>query len=699
MRQISLFPKTILFRIGMIFVFTGLLFSGDRNSYRFSQIYAQTETKNQNQNENQTQNSEKNPEINDNKNDKNENSTAKNNKNETSESKSHDFLQELKNFADEAREKTLNNRKIVSDFQDFEDEIGIFRASLGSSMMSWEKYLNLSQLEKTIKSESPDLALIDFVLEKLQPHRQNMQRPVFVRFREALEKQRELLVSPPKKQNQDSDEEITKFFDELPKLIEHHLQSPDKASSEAVAEAMNYLQSHCNAKNLLARLRKEFLKPNLLVYVNSSILPPIFQREIDEPITVNDNILGTFVRGNGRMTGNVDAKFIENEQSAIIRVVMNGLVETKTTGSNGPVLLRSSNSSVTKTTKEIIISQDAITTTPAKTSAKLKSHIDNVNYTRDGLLVRAFAPNQIQSRKPAADAESERLTERRMNKRVDQAVDERVGKINARLKNYEKNAGGSPLRMVVETISTTENKLNFRGAIVGLNQLTTSADIPPLESDAAEKADVFIQLHESLANNAGTSGLSGKKFAEEKIVDELKKEFPKIAEKLLSEKSDDEAALTVTFADSPVEIHFDNNAITAKIRMSAIERGGAEYPGLRLVFQFQIENENGKIRLVVKEKPEAFPLGFDTERDQLSARETTIRAVVMKRLEKLAEKPIELNEIAIEGENGEVTLAPIHLSAKDGWLNVGLKVSAKFCRGDACRRPIGTTRDKVKSAK
>ncbi|MDR1493043.1 MAG: hypothetical protein LBT05_10020 [Planctomycetaceae bacterium] len=661
MKKRRLFSKSILFRISVFCVLTGITISALRAN-RLHQVCAQEEK--------QTKQTSQTKPL------KRANSSGKLEQLKPKSSKVFaDFIRELKTLCQESREQTLKRRQTASDFRNFDEELAIFRKSLGSSAPSWERYLKLSLLNITIKEDSPDVSLLDSAIEKLSPRRRDMQRPVFVRFREALEEQRGLILSPPKIQKQDSDEEITKFFDELPNLIESHLNAPDNSTTEEIAEAIAYLESHCRAEKLLARLRERFLKPNLWIQAKPSILSPVFQREINEPVTVNDNILGTAVRGSGQLTGNVDATFAESNDSAIIRVIMEGLLETKTVGSNGPVRVQSSNSSTTKTTKEIIISQNAITTTAAKTKAKLTSHVDNVNYTRDNFLVRTFAPGQIQERKPVTNAESERLTERRLNQRMDQAVDARVGKINQRWKELdsENESGESPLRVFIETLSTTENELNFRGVIGGRRQLTTSANAPTLKSDA----DVFVQIHQSLLDNAGTCELGGKTFAEEQALEELKKRFPKIAEKLIGDKSENEAALIITFANSPVNIAFNDETIIANIETTAIKRGDVSYPGLRFVFQFRIENENGKIRLVVKEQPEAFPIGFDTERDQLSVSETTIRAIVNKRLKKIAKEPIELKEFTIEGEDGAIALTPVHFSAKDGWLNVGLKLKAK----------------------
>jgi hypothetical protein len=78
--------------------------------------------------------------------------------------------------------------------------------------------------------------------------------------------------------------------------------------------------------------------------------------------------------------------------------------------------------------------------------------------------------------------------------------------------------------------------------------------------------------------------------------------------------------------------------------------------------------------LAVAEPPEVLPLGFDRENDKLNARETTIRAIIMKKLERITEKPIEWKTSQIEMETGTMTVKPAHLSAINGWLSVGLNL-------------------------
>ena len=550
-------------------------------------------------------------------------------------------------------------------------QINLFRAGIRKAfplekVQGWETLLMIGNLQQALRQDETDLELVDATYVVLCGDTPELQQSSFVLLKNSLETYRPQLWRQNQKMHIDK---VETLLNSLPEQIERYLESPDAANAHVVSEALRWMQESSKTEELTTLIRTLLIQPNLHARVRSEMLAPLFLRNINEPVDVNENILGTRVRGSGQITGKSSAAFVPNKDSASIRVSLQGTLNTTTVGTNGPVRVYSNNTTAVTTVKDIVVTKKNITTKPASTHAKQSSQIGNIDYLRRGPLVQIVASNQIRERKPASDAESERLTRLRFNKRVDTTVNDEVEQFAENfMKIVDGRGGGKALRLDFRQMVTTENEL-FVEAIVGNRyQLSTLTEPPAMTMEAG----LFLQLHESLADNAGACELSGKTLVEEQVFAELKERFPKKFENRDANDTENEPSLAMTFSDRPVKMTFSDNIIKATIETTAIERGGNTYPGMVIEFQFRIEAMDGGYRLVVAEPPEALPLGFNPETDRLSNRETIIRAIIMRKLERITEKPIEWKESKIEMKTGTMTVKPVHLSTSNGWLSIGL---------------------------
>jgi len=550
-------------------------------------------------------------------------------------------------------------------------QISLFRTGIRKSFpqeesQTWETRLLLGDLQQTLRENETDLELIDDIHAILCGDAPEFQRRSFVLLKKALETYRPLLWKQNQKQHID---EVKTFFDSLPGLIESYLESPNAANADAVSEALRFLHESGKTEELTTLIRTSLIQPNLRIRVRSEMIAPLFMRSIHEPVDVNENILGTWVRGSGQMVGKSSASFVSNKDAAAIRVIFKGTLNSTTIGTNGPVRLHSKNTTTILTSKDIILAKKSITTKPASTRAKQSSQISQVEYLRPGPFVQMIAPNQIRERKPASDAESERLTRLRFNKRIDATVNENVEPFTEIFQRIVDGQGGNKaVRLDFRQMYSTDKELLVEAVAGNGYQLSTITEPPVMSAGAG----LCLQLHESLADNAGICEWSGKTLVEEQVVAELKKRFPQLLENTEANGTENEPSLAMTFSDRPVKMSFNDDVIKATIETTSIERGGNVYPGMEIEFQFRIEATNEGYRLVVAESPKVLPLGFDPEQDKLSSRETIIRTVIMKKLERITEKPIEWKTSKIEMKVGTMTVKPAYLSAVNGWLLVGL---------------------------
>ena len=583
------------------------------------------------------------------------------------------FVERVASLSEKTKQKTLKNlssspKQTVQ--RQLLEETKVFRTYCSRNMPSqqaqkWYEKLKLNKLEHSLRQGESPVRLLEEILTILQEDHPELQRSGFVRLEKALSRQVGVLKLPAIKGKQD---EIEYFFDSLPDLIGEYCQSPDADKAKVISESITYLDENCDASELVTLLREYLVKSNLYIRVSSDVVAKLLRQEIDEPIDVNENILGTQVRGAGKLTGRLSGTFVPRADAAVIRVTLDGELKTSTVGSNGPARVHSDNTTTVKTVKDIVVSQSGIVAAPAKTDAQQLSLINRVNYTRNGPLVRMVAPNQIRQRKPASDTESERLTKRRFNSRLDQEVNGHVDRLNKILKDT--TGSDESLQLTFDQLRTNDRELSLSACAGTRHQLGAPTTAPAQELGRG----IFVQCHESFLQNVGAHELGGKTLIEKQVIADIKKRFPQIIETFVANGNSDESSLTVAFSDTPIDLAFADNCISVTIEAVSIEREGNSYPGMTLEFRFRIENIDGGFQLVATDSPEVLPIGFDKEKDQLSARETTIRAIVMKKLERAFEKPIELKESVIEAENGTLTLKPTQLSTTDGWLSVGLEV-------------------------
>ena len=553
-------------------------------------------------------------------------------------------------------------------------QINQFRAAVRKvfkreQVEKWEERLMLDQLHQTLRQEEIDLKLVDMVLDILNGNEPELKRQTFVLLKNSLESNRPLFW----RQNQQLYiDEVEAAFDSLPELVADYLKTPDADHAEAISEILEYLIEMPKTANLIAMTRQMVVRPNLKVLANSDMITPFFLREIEEKVPVNDNILGTLVQGSGQLVGKTSASFVPSRDSAIIRVTFEGKLPTKTVGANGPVRVHSNNAATVTTVKDIVLTDQSIKTTRATTEVQHSSQITHVDYTWPGPVVRMMASNQIQNRKPASDAESKRLMKLRFNQRVDEEVDESMKSFTDYLNTTAKEwGGGKGLSVQIDRMATTYHQLMLKAVVGKKHQLTTLTEAPTVKTNA----ELLVQLHESLVHNVCADELSGKTLEEEQVIARLQERFPKLFENHEADETSEEPSLTISFSHQPVRMSFADNTIKLTVETTAIERGGNAYPGMTIEFQFRIEPIPGGFQLVAVEPPEVLPIGFNREEDQLSARETTIRVIIMKKLTRLTEKPIEWKEIAFEAKNGSMTLKPVHFSAANGWLSVGLNAA------------------------
>ena len=481
--------------------------------------------------------------------------------------------------------------------------------------------------------------------------------------------------------------EVQRMCSNLPATIDDYSKNRIERQDTALSTTMDWLEDvstvEPRAAEMAALARVVFSGVNIRVQVAADFLGAGFQTEIvDEVMEISENIQGTRVVGTGTFSATSSAALVETRDRAEIVVNVDSTLHSVTTGYNSPVTLNTKTTGTIKGEKRIVIAEDRIYTTPAKSSAQLESSIYNVRISA-GPLVQGIARNQIQERQASSKAESRRRSEAKMNQRLNAQIDPRIAELN---KNYHeklreplKKAGLFPR---VWKLSSTAKTLDWAALIAELSQPSAMNPAPAIDKSFG----LLVQIHQSAPNNAAMIALAGKYFDEDEFFKNLNMQFEKLSAR--TNRPEGEEPLRLTFAsDGPIRLSFNDNKITALFQVHEffLPRPGAEEGaplqarrGLNIQLTYEIKKEKVKCdddverELVVLQQvgePVLSPRPGDGER--FSAMSNPTQTVVRRRLKELDSKAV-LKPLAPEGEwEGKGLLVPSFASAEDGWLTFG----------------------------
>jgi|GEM_PF-2141076 len=545
----------------------------------------------------------------------------------------------------------------------------------------------LQNLGRTLSEKTPDQEVVESVRETLHSSKVWYTNDLVCEALSALDYYRTLVQSA---ENEDYISQMERFYTELPQLVKQYEETADARTAIALAEAIRFMAESRQGMEICEQIVDRYSAPNVKFRVDSTVLAPLFETEVQEPVDVRENIFGTWVTGNGSFSGKTKLTLIDSKDSARIRVSVMSSTATQTVGANGPARVHSSNDITAVTTKEIVISPKlGVTTGDAKTEGSIDSNLQGVGFTRGGPIIRQIGMSQVQGRKPASEAESLRRAKRRINQRVDSKVDGEIAKVNERLKKWSDflRTKQPDIDFDVLGVKTTNNEL-FMNAFVASEGFLGASKVSPV---LTFQSDLYIQVHQSTLNNSMAT-FANRSITETNLLEQLRELFPAMMDSVqpTEGEADQNSALTVYFETVPADIAFDDDLITVTLNAESIKQGNTDHPGMKMVLRYRICTENGSVRLL-PDDIQAYPLNFNPETDKMSAREQTIRTIVMKRLEKLTEKPVVLENIKLK-EESNITLKPVHFTTKDGWLSIGYKL-------DDGKQEIGKSKREISRSK
>ncbi|MDR3110204.1 MAG: hypothetical protein LBU65_11045 [Planctomycetaceae bacterium] len=540
----------------------------------------------------------------------------------------------------------------------------------------WKEHLQLADLQKTLATAEPDAKLLAEIAGKFEADIDGIRHIRFAAARDALRNYRTLLQLQNEQQLQ---AQFKLLETSLPSLVEAYSGTEDTDAGAKLSRMIVWLDDLKSyipeAGAVVTLLRANLTKQNLFVDVSEKMIGAGFIRDFQESFDVRENIDGTNIIGTGNIDGKVTANLVENKRVAEIRVELNANMESNTTGSQGPVVVRSQTSGTMNASKLIYISKEEIVAARATASGNLQTQILKTSIN-GGKIIKLFAKQQISERQPETQAIAKRRAEQRLAKRVDETVNERIGELNGRYQNeFRKPLNDLGLFPSVWNLTTSEDKLHLSLTAGSSSQLAAPTVVP---ETATAGSDLVVRLHQSFVNNVATLALAGRTFEEESVVAHLAERYGKDKLPKALQRDSSEEPWTIKFAPTlPVSISFNEDVLKVCVRIDVFKQGNNVYEardgrGLDITVTYKV-SKDGEMTVFEKQEATVFPRGFDQSKDKLGGRETSIISIVKKRLDsQLPAKLGQKTEIA-ESEWKGHSITPNQASAKSGWITIGWK--------------------------
>ncbi len=580
------------------------------------------------------------------------------------------FARDLQNIVQRARQE-LNQATLpkveIAKRQLIEaiDNLDRYLNTNPSSRSNWINFLQLNEMRAEAEKETPNAGkLNDFEMTMRQNYLGFEYRP-FMQVREALLNYRLALrwgASP---------EQSIKLLDtRLEKFIETLNEPTSEADrNEAVSVVALYLQQSGQAQSSLAALRSRFAQPNIQAYVKDTLLTRTLMRPVGQPSPVNECLLGTHVVGNAYLNGAVSADLLPSPNGIALNLFMNANLSTNSTGYNRGVVLRSTGNSPVQASKQIFVSPNGISSTPASVATNLSTQINAIEHR--SRIVRRIARRRASEQQPQANMIAEGRMQNRIRTQFDQQVESQLNQSRVQLASFQQRAQSRP---ELARIGLPQPQYSYNSSTNAVHAILThrtpsqlAASRPstiPRHSDAL----IFIDAHESLFMNSIDVFLSGRTIKNSDL-DDLVKQFGGEVTPELKEEADGEP-WSITFAGiQPVLLEFNDGLVKITLRILRMTRGTQGVGQSVVAATYRPSFHQGVLRL---DREGELDISFGNM-GGLAA--VSLKPFLRGKFEKTF-KPVLVNRSIVLPRPANPNVPPLQIGQvqlDDGWLQVSLR--------------------------
>jgi hypothetical protein len=531
----------------------------------------------------------------------------------------------------------------------------------------WRTYLQWPKLEaQAAAGPAADAETLRDLEDLFGAAETGLERPEFARVRKAVTRFAEATDAA---RGEEGARLYARRLESLAAALQRAASSGSAETLAPVPPILERLGESGQAVSLVERVRGSFGRPNVILGIHEDLFARAVNRPVDQAQPVDENILGTRVRGSGHTTGSVRLDFVPSSDRAAFEIVLAARNISSTRGTQGPVTVHTRGVTDLGARRRILLDGQSVTATPVDASAHTDSTVTGIGISsRVGRrLIQRIASKKIAETKPKAQAVAEERARDRVRRQfaeqTDPAVDQIRNEFESRVRGPLVSRGLYPEML---HLSTTDSQLHVT-ARKALPAQLAAASMPP---SVSSRAVITAQVHESVVNNVLEEKFGGaivRQADVERLARESGRDMP---QSLGTDK--DQPPWEVTFSRyRPITVSVADGRVKVMVRGDKFMSGDRDYPGMDIWATYAIGKAPHGWLLLREGDVQIYPPGFEPGGEaKLSIKETSIRRILQKRFEQVFKSEIEIPDLPLEGElaaMGPLPLADL-VARRDGWI-------------------------------
>lgn len=539
-----------------------------------------------------------------------------------------------------------------------------FLATSSTHGPTWRKILNLDSAIESISKAEPEVEFLDDVEKRFRQNYPGLEMAPFVQARDALARyvRSQRFAAKPEMS-------MTILRNRLQRLLEQS-QTPqgfnDPGGLHELAQTVQYLNQIHQAPGLLSAFRNAYSSSNARVVLGSDFINKGFARQVNEFNPINEDILGTKVRGQGYLTGVVSPSLIESPTQAVLRLHLTGDFQGSSRGYNRSVVLNTTSQADIAAAESIALTESGLVSLgDTSADADLRTRINSIEHRLR--IVRKIAAKEAAKRKPQADRVSLFRLENRISRQFHEQLEKQLSEANQRLRDA---ASAELARLGIQRPHRSSwSTRDCMGLVWNVqSDLQPGAPGPcplPLSTEG-----VTFQVHQSLIGNLLDPVLGGRVIRSQDM-DGYISQFGEAAKRI--PRKEDEGPWSITLHKfQPVEILLDNSLVRFRVRTVRLSREDQELEQSATIdADYKVDVVDGRIQL---HREGDVNITF-SESQQKGIRAVTLRTFLRNKFEQLfrpqlLDEPLNWSE-KLPDQFQDLRLAD--LAIDDGWMQVHLK--------------------------
>lgn len=531
----------------------------------------------------------------------------------------------------------------------------------------WKKFLKWDKLEEQMQLGTPNWGSLSDVGAQFFDGHPGLEYPEFVRVRNSL---RKYLYLGELGSNGKGQKAIRSQLNGLADALDRYNREPSTKHAAEVAQIVDWLDQLDRVPELAKAIRDAHSKPNVKLRVGEGLVSRRFSQDVNEPMDVNEWILGTHVRGKAKTRGHISTDIVTSPNVARVDIVFRGTTTTRTVGRQKPVTVVSSSSTALEARKPLYIYPSRVTTSPAVARTKTASKIHSITPDRKlgSRLVEKIAWKKASEQKPKTEQIASARAARRLEKQIDQQTSELLTRAQEALR--QQLSGPINRRGLLPESIGTRSVNNC--AIVFAKQATSAQFAATTEPpNFCPHDEVVAQIHESAVNNTAEKAIAGLTLNDVRIAELTEELTGSVPEEL--QISDTKQPWSISFDwQQPVTVEFDDETLTIAVRGRKFTSGDRVLNKvMEMSATYSMQTTENGVNLT---RQGDVSVRFPTQRSgkRLTAMDRVFSTLMEKKFSEVFKPTIQGEGFELPGRFEQLgRLRLKDLSTKDGWLSLG----------------------------